>query len=188
MNNTEKGPREVWINPSHLEDGRLDGRWPCSVEATSNAACVESEQTFVRYLRADLVPSVPPVGERERRVAERLIFLESLDDCCVCDHPRSEHGGDDEVCFDDDCVPRCRKFVLAADHVESPIIAEARAILSSTAPVPESEPSDLLKIECSIGGGYEMPDGRSFWIDGPVAREMTRRVAAALGLQVKESR
>ncbi|WP_209045922.1 hypothetical protein, partial [Rhizorhabdus histidinilytica] len=31
-----------------------------------------------------------------------------------------------------------------------------------------------------IGGAYEMPDGRSFWIDAPVAREMARRVLAAL--------
>lgn len=38
----------------------------------------------------------------------------------------------------------------------------------------------MLKIECAIGGAYEMPDGRKFWIDGPVAREMARRVLGAL--------
>lgn len=35
-------------------------------------------------------------------------------------------------------------------------------------------------IETAVGGGYQLPDGRSFWIDGPVAREITRRVAEAL--------
>jgi hypothetical protein len=38
---------------------------------------------------------------------------------------------------------------------------------------------DPLTIETAIGGGYAMPDGRSFWIDVPVAREITRRVLAA---------
>lgn len=121
-------------------------------------------------------PSVPPVGERERRIAETIQdYLDCYDEadrCFGCDNDAGrEH---------------------AEDCTEAPRIKEARAwadsILSSLAPDPASEPSDLLKIECSIGGGYEMPDGRSFWIDGPVAREMTRRVAAALGLQVKESR
>lgn len=36
------------------------------------------------------------------------------------------------------------------------------------------------KIETAIGGAYEMPDGRSFWVDAVVAREITRRVVAAL--------
>ena len=31
-------------------------------------------------------------------------------------------------------------------------------------------------LECSIGGAYEMPDGRKFWIDGPVAREIVKRI------------
>lgn len=40
--------------------------------------------------------------------------------------------------------------------------------------------ADERTIETAIGGAYEMPDGRSFWIDAPVAREMARRVLAAL--------
>lgn len=35
-------------------------------------------------------------------------------------------------------------------------------------------------VETGIGGAYEMPDGRSFWIDGATAREATRRVVALL--------
>lgn len=36
------------------------------------------------------------------------------------------------------------------------------------------------KIEASLGGSYEMLDGRKFWIDTPVAVEMSRRVIAVL--------
>lgn len=36
----------------------------------------------------------------------------------------------------------------------------------------------LAHAEQAIGGAYEMPDGRKFWIDGPVAREIVRRIAA----------
>lgn len=36
------------------------------------------------------------------------------------------------------------------------------------------------EIEASVTGAYEMPDGRTFWIDGPVAREIARRAAIAL--------
>lgn len=44
------------------------------------------------------------------------------------------------------------------------------------------------QVECTIGGGYEMPDGRKFWVDGPVAREMTRRVMQVAALyQVREA-
>lgn len=35
-------------------------------------------------------------------------------------------------------------------------------------------------IEKAVGGSYENIGGRSFWIDGPVAREITRRVENAL--------
>lgn len=35
-------------------------------------------------------------------------------------------------------------------------------------------------IETAVGGAYLIPDGREFWIDGPVAREITRRVSEAL--------
>ncbi len=42
------------------------------------------------------------------------------------------------------------------------------------------------EIETAVGGTYEMPDGRAFWIDGPVAREITRRVMAASALRQVE--
>lgn len=32
-------------------------------------------------------------------------------------------------------------------------------------------------IEERVGGTYQMPDGRTFWIDGPVAREIASRVS-----------
>jgi hypothetical protein len=36
---------------------------------------------------------------------------------------------------------------------------------------------EVSTIEARVGGSYEMPDGRKFWIDGPVAREIARRAA-----------
>ena len=30
-------------------------------------------------------------------------------------------------------------------------------------------------IESRVGGAYKMPDGRTFWVDAPVAREIARR-------------
>lgn len=36
------------------------------------------------------------------------------------------------------------------------------------------------QLEAAIGGSYVMPDGRNFWIDAPVAREITRRVMLTL--------
>jgi hypothetical protein len=39
---------------------------------------------------------------------------------------------------------------------------------------------DGTTIESALGGGYEMPDGRKFWVDASVAREMARRVLVAL--------
>lgn len=34
--------------------------------------------------------------------------------------------------------------------------------------------------EVAVGGAYEMPDGRKFWNDAPVAREIARRVMEAM--------
>ena len=42
------------------------------------------------------------------------------------------------------------------------------------------DPEIKIAIESAVGGAYQMPDGRQFWIDGPVAREITRRVVEAL--------
>jgi hypothetical protein len=39
---------------------------------------------------------------------------------------------------------------------------------------------DSKQIEMAVGGKYSMPDGRQFWVDAPVAREITSRVVAAL--------
>lgn len=36
------------------------------------------------------------------------------------------------------------------------------------------------KVEFAIGGAYEMPDGRAFWIDRPISCEMARRVTKSL--------
>lgn len=38
---------------------------------------------------------------------------------------------------------------------------------------------DLVTIESAVGGAYEMPDGRKFWVDAAVAAEIARRVKAA---------
>lgn len=35
------------------------------------------------------------------------------------------------------------------------------------------------QVEARVGGAYEMPDGRTFWLDAPVAKEVARR---ALGI------
>ncbi len=44
------------------------------------------------------------------------------------------------------------------------------------------------EIEQAIGGAYEMPDGRKFWIDAPVAREIVRRIMESNnGLQTETS-
>ena len=42
-------------------------------------------------------------------------------------------------------------------------------------------------IECAVGGSYEMLDGRIFWIDRPVAQEIARRAAQAIGGSVNVS-
>lgn len=60
-------------------------------------------------------------------------------------------------------------------------IDEALRLLSE-APEPEITNAE---IELAIGGSYEMPDGRKFWIDGPVAREIVRRVRACLTAALK---
>jgi len=44
---------------------------------------------------------------------------------------------------------------------------------------------DPAVVEAAIGGSYDMPDGRKFWIDAPVAREMTKRALAALEAEQK---
>lgn len=45
---------------------------------------------------------------------------------------------------------------------------------------------DSPMVELAIGGAYQMPDGRAFWVDGPVAREMARRVVAAVEMKYRE--
>lgn len=42
------------------------------------------------------------------------------------------------------------------------------------------------RFEAAIGGAYEMPDGREFWIDLPVAREIAVRIVRA-GFRFDES-
>lgn len=37
-----------------------------------------------------------------------------------------------------------------------------------------------IKVEAAVGGAYEMQDGRRFWVDAPVAREIVRRVMNAI--------
>lgn len=36
------------------------------------------------------------------------------------------------------------------------------------------------ELEIAVGGSYELPDGRKFWVDRPAALEIVRRVRAAL--------
>lgn len=43
-----------------------------------------------------------------------------------------------------------------------------------TPPVPSGD--GVLVTDEFIGGAYDLPDGRQFWIDGPVAREIARRI------------
>lgn len=44
------------------------------------------------------------------------------------------------------------------------------------------------QIDWGVGGGYQTADGRSFWIDGTVAQEITRRVMTVLDTAVAEER
>ena len=37
------------------------------------------------------------------------------------------------------------------------------------------------EVEVRVGGAYEMPDGRSFWVDAPVAREIAHRAIGGAG-------
>ena len=43
-------------------------------------------------------------------------------------------------------------------------------------------------IEWGVGGGYQRADGRSFWIDWPVAQEITRRIMTTLDTVRAEER
>ena len=40
--------------------------------------------------------------------------------------------------------------------------------------------------EVRVGGAYELPDGRSFWVDGPVSREIARRVVDGANSDIGE--
>lgn len=40
------------------------------------------------------------------------------------------------------------------------------------------------KIEVAVGGAYEMPDGRSFWVDRLVAEEIARRAARVVADEI----
>lgn len=74
-----------------------------------------------------------------------------------------EHDGYAEIASD---FRRMARTVLTA-------VWQAARAAAPASPLTEVE------IECAIGGAYEMEDGRQFWIDAPVAREMARRVMEA---------
>lgn len=65
---------------------------------------------------------------------------------------------------------------MAHERRQVDVEAELRRIAPSVL-LREALPSH---IATALGGAYQMPDGREFWIDGPVAQEMARRVMAAL--------
>lgn len=72
MNNTEKAPREVWIIDGEALLGRCAERFLGMDPRTSASMVVSTSQEStmigaVHYVRADLVPSAPSVGEREFR-------------------------------------------------------------------------------------------------------------------------
>lgn len=48
---------------------------------------------------------------------------------------------------------------------------------------------DASTIEARVGGSYEMSDGRKFWIDSPVAREIARRAVdgPSKGILIRET-
>jgi hypothetical protein len=45
----------------------------------------------------------------------------------------------------------------------------------------DSRAAYLASIEAAVGGAYHMGDGRDFWMDGVVAREVARRAAEGVG-------
>ena len=45
---------------------------------------------------------------------------------------------------------------------------------------------DWTKIECAIGGSYELPGRESFWIDRPVVMEIIKRIRPHLSEPKRE--
>lgn len=62
-----------------------------------------------------------------------------------------------------------RSTVAAAEEIVSQLYAAIRSLDA------ERPSSAEAAIEAMVGGAYEMPDVRTFWIDAPVAREIARR-------------
>jgi hypothetical protein len=50
----------------------------------------------------------------------------------------------------------------------------------------DRERAPELAIEQAVGGAYQLPDGRKFWVDTAAAREIARRVTALLSAQAAE--
>lgn len=114
-------------------------------------------------------------------------------------------GGVPEIPTWDDCSDKaCRgekltaleKFVMDHDWHKTDrtfrdgleaVFDEIRAGLASRLPAlkpgeVEEPPRAWLnpkELEVAIGGRYQIPDGRDFWIDGPVARQIAGRVASS---------
>ncbi|MBI1689491.1 hypothetical protein D9Y22_12290 [Methylorubrum sp. DB1722] len=64
-----------------------------------------------------------------------------------------------------------RSVQSAAEAIAAQIYSTLRSVASELNAGIDAATS----IEARVGGAYEMPDGRKFWIDAPVAREIARR-------------
>lgn len=67
---------------------------------------------------------------------------------------------------------------MAPDHIQSLDIYR-----DGIEVVVEERLSAERHVEARVGGAYQMPDGRSFWIDAQAAREIARRVVAPLSTE-----
>ena len=59
-----------------------------------------------------------------------------------------------------------KRLVVAERELEALKVAKPAPTISA------------LAVEAAVGGAYDMGDGRQFWVDAPVAREIARRVTS----------
>lgn len=85
----------------------------------------------------------------------------------------------------DDKAARCFKHIAGQQIADDIFDARAEFLqkaLANTSPAPVESviavPDRV--IEAAVGGAYQLPDGRDFWIDRVAALEITRRVIEAI--------
>lgn len=131
--------------------------------------------TLAKTIDAALLPAPTQPAAQGEPVAAKP------DGCILCCNGAELPPG--EYCRACGRVSRTDSLLAALNKVEGRNVPPTTkvAFASPTQPAATGRPLSADQIERSIGGAYEMPDGRKFWIDGPVAREMARRVLSQGG-------